>query len=155
MSKLQSALTGLCSGEPIFGGGVKTFGIGSGFSKITTSASLKSAVKDQACGNVTSSNRNLSKAHPGTPVPFALCYLCFLLFKFSLLPSVAPSKTKPVDRCTPKREFGERPSRKPGPVCPLLPLLPSVQNFLCFLLWRRLKRELVASFTLATWLILP
>jgi hypothetical protein len=32
--------------------------------------------------NATRPNGNLSKDHPGTPIPLALCYLCFLLFKF-------------------------------------------------------------------------
>jgi hypothetical protein len=49
---------------------------------------LNQRVKDQAYPTVIHPNGKLSKNHPGTRVPFALCYLCFLLFKFSLLPSV-------------------------------------------------------------------
>ena len=52
-----------------------------------------------------------------------------------LLPSVQiffayfcpPSKTRPAQRNTIKRDFVEGPSRNASPLCPSLPLLPSVQ----------------------------
>ena len=62
----------------------------SSFWKVTTQTSLdlESAGQRPSLAEVTHPNGNLSKDHPGTSVPLALCYLCFLLFKFSLLPSV-------------------------------------------------------------------
>jgi hypothetical protein len=76
--------------------------------------------------NVTRPNGNLSKDHPGTPIQLAFVTFASICSNF-FADFCPPSKTKPTERYTPKREFVEGPSRNANPVGPLLPLLPSVQ----------------------------